>query len=371
MSRMVTTCANCRQQLAVTAADLRIGQGYVRCGRCDKVFNALLTLAEDEPAPTEPDSVAHGTRSVPMLADDDLPPIPGREEPLPFGSAADDDDEIEVIQTHVTGSFRGIGSEDAASADITQGGEPPDLATDPLSIRTEPDAVGAEDRSVELQRETVAREIIRQATSQPIDVLLEEPPDAPSTPRAHADAATAEFDADLAIGNARPASRLWGVMAVLLLLALAAQWVHHQRHRLVGVPWLEAPLGLVYGLFGQTVDPDWDLGHYDVQLLAAQETPGAATTLVLQAAVAVNRDARWAQPPPLLRVTLTDVWGNVVQTTDVPPRDWMLGEALPRLSPGQRVDARLTLPAAPRASGSSLAACLPDETGALRCRDGS
>ena len=46
VSQMVTTCANCRQQLAVTAADLRIGQGYVRCGRCDKVFNALLTLAD-------------------------------------------------------------------------------------------------------------------------------------------------------------------------------------------------------------------------------------------------------------------------------------------------------------------------------------
>jgi predicted Zn finger-like uncharacterized protein len=54
MSHMVTTCSNCRQNLAVTAADLRVGQGYVRCGRCDKVFNALLTLAEDVPAPTEP-----------------------------------------------------------------------------------------------------------------------------------------------------------------------------------------------------------------------------------------------------------------------------------------------------------------------------
>lgn len=32
--------------LAVTAEDLRAGQGYVRCGRCLNVFNALLSLSE-------------------------------------------------------------------------------------------------------------------------------------------------------------------------------------------------------------------------------------------------------------------------------------------------------------------------------------
>ena len=44
---MFTACPNCKLQLAVSAADLRVGQGYVRCGRCDRVFNALLSLGED------------------------------------------------------------------------------------------------------------------------------------------------------------------------------------------------------------------------------------------------------------------------------------------------------------------------------------
>ena len=48
MSRMSTTCPNCPLHLAVTPADLRVGQGYVRCGRCERVFNALVSLAEDE-----------------------------------------------------------------------------------------------------------------------------------------------------------------------------------------------------------------------------------------------------------------------------------------------------------------------------------
>jgi predicted Zn finger-like uncharacterized protein len=43
---MLTVCPKCTLTLAVTAADLRIGQGYVRCGRCATVFNALLALSD-------------------------------------------------------------------------------------------------------------------------------------------------------------------------------------------------------------------------------------------------------------------------------------------------------------------------------------
>jgi predicted Zn finger-like uncharacterized protein len=43
---MLTVCPKCALTLAVTAADLRVGQGYVRCGRCATVFNALLALTD-------------------------------------------------------------------------------------------------------------------------------------------------------------------------------------------------------------------------------------------------------------------------------------------------------------------------------------
>ncbi len=44
---MYTVCPKCALPLAVTAADLRAGQGYVRCGRCANVFNALLRLSDE------------------------------------------------------------------------------------------------------------------------------------------------------------------------------------------------------------------------------------------------------------------------------------------------------------------------------------
>jgi predicted Zn finger-like uncharacterized protein len=64
---MFTTCPNCKLHLAVTAVDLRVGQGYVRCGRCDRVFNALLSLGEDAERELQDGLSATGTTTVPAL----------------------------------------------------------------------------------------------------------------------------------------------------------------------------------------------------------------------------------------------------------------------------------------------------------------
>ncbi len=44
---MFTVCPKCALTLVVTAADLRVAQGYVRCGRCSSVFNALARLSDE------------------------------------------------------------------------------------------------------------------------------------------------------------------------------------------------------------------------------------------------------------------------------------------------------------------------------------
>jgi predicted Zn finger-like uncharacterized protein len=50
---VITICPQCQLPLAVTAADLRIAQGQVRCGRCAAVFNALASLYEPPSAAIE------------------------------------------------------------------------------------------------------------------------------------------------------------------------------------------------------------------------------------------------------------------------------------------------------------------------------
>ncbi|TLZ41587.1 MAG: DUF3426 domain-containing protein [Gammaproteobacteria bacterium] len=60
---MFTVCPKCALTLVVSAEDLRVAQGYVRCGRCSSVFNALARLTEEgqiaaESVETEPPAPA-------------------------------------------------------------------------------------------------------------------------------------------------------------------------------------------------------------------------------------------------------------------------------------------------------------------------
>ncbi|HEV2229104.1 MAG TPA: MJ0042-type zinc finger domain-containing protein, partial [Steroidobacteraceae bacterium] len=81
---MFTVCPKCALTLVVTAADLRVAQGYVRCGRCSSVFNALAQLSDErtaaraaeapppEPEPQEP--------AEPQAAEPPAAPLALREE---------------------------------------------------------------------------------------------------------------------------------------------------------------------------------------------------------------------------------------------------------------------------------------------------
>ena len=65
---MFTVCPRCALPLAVTAADLRAGQGYVRCGRCANVFNALLALSEESGTAAATPAPASAPASAPEFS---------------------------------------------------------------------------------------------------------------------------------------------------------------------------------------------------------------------------------------------------------------------------------------------------------------
>src|SRR5207237_10825288 len=78
---MLTICPKCALTLLVTAEDLRVAQGYVRCGRCSSVFNALARLTEErqdpqgqpEIAQTQPSVEAHPAEAPTAAASDPAP----------------------------------------------------------------------------------------------------------------------------------------------------------------------------------------------------------------------------------------------------------------------------------------------------------
>ena len=74
---MFTVCPKCALTLVVTTEDLRVAQGYVRCGRCSSVFNALARLTEEgqvseESVETAPPAAA--ASQIPSPAPPNAPP---------------------------------------------------------------------------------------------------------------------------------------------------------------------------------------------------------------------------------------------------------------------------------------------------------
>ncbi len=314
---MFTTCPACRMNLAVTANDLRIGQGYVRCGRCERVFNALMSLSEDVETGEPSGLAAHGTGSMPALED----PAAEESPPSAAGSAEDSGRQRFDLDVH----------ESAESGTVE-------------TIVLEGDGYLQTEEHV---GEDELRERLQAITG------VHAPP-------------AEDIDTDEILGN--PPRRHWGwkLALVVLLLLLAGQLVHHYRQQLVANRWLEKPLQSIYALFGVQLEPAWDLGAYDLRQLGGEALALNSATIVLRATVQ-NR-ASHPQPLPLIRVRLQDRFGNSLSTTAVAPDDYLKGPAPARMAPDQRLDVELRLDDPNRQAVSfDLDACLPGADGALHC----
>jgi len=154
----------------------------------------------------------------------------------------------------------------------------------------------------------------------------------------------------------------------LLSLVLLLQVVHHKRKDLV----LNASFGplvsTVYGWFGATIAPRWDLTAYTVRQLGveAEGTDGSH----LRVRLSVQNDSDRVQPLPLVRLTLTDRYDNPVATRDLEPQEYLPSKIADRrlLEPNQRIDGELHVIDPGRAAvGFEIDACLRSETGLIGC----
>ena len=235
MSRMSTTCPNCTLHLAVTADDLRVGQGYVRCGRCERVFNALISLSEDLAREPATGDFATGTTTVPAI---EIPAVEEPADPVPVDEVStgahlvaanfdpglraprpismDLPDDVDVVETMATGTFETIVLEGDA---VTQTEEHVDEAEVDRQLQQITDQLEA-DEFQHLRDELGVEEFTGE------DVLIED---------TDVEASAPDFD-DLE----SPAERRhpgWMIAAVLLGVALLAQFIHHTRHTLVEQSW--------------------------------------------------------------------------------------------------------------------------------------
>ncbi len=393
--RVFTVCPKCALTLAVTAADLRVGQGYVRCGRCASVFNALAGLHEEQrPADAGP--------AVDRRAATPSPPppplmmeVPAALSPAtPASGAADPLAEFDLDDELRPDSLAGaepaqdtmefaLGSADLAqifvAPEVTEG----DAASGTFeSIVLEGDlpddgdalpsaAQDLEAAEAELERiARAARESIADPGSATMQAEALQPAPAPPTPdlrdsyRWRAEDVDAYEEADAQAAR----MRRYGYAAALLAVLLVAQLVHRNRNELALSPALNGPLTALYAALGQPLAPRWDPAALDVRQLGAVAQSGGSGNLLVRASI--RNEAARAQPMPYLRLTLQDRYGKRIASRDLGPTEYLGKRAGGRqfLEAGQRVDAEVAVvDPGNSAVGFEVDACLPNGRGGVAC----
>jgi predicted Zn finger-like uncharacterized protein len=163
-------------------------------------------------------------------------------------------------------------------------------------------------------------------------------------------------------------ARRWPWVAAVagLSLLLLLQVIHSERNALVRNPALGPLVAGAYSVFGLTPLAPTDLSAYELRQWGAASDPREAGRLMLRASI-INR-ATYAQPLPLLRLTLQDRYGSTLGERDIGPADYLPGTGMPTLlGPGERADAliRIVDPGT-EAVGFELDVCLP-ASGGVRC----
>jgi hypothetical protein len=162
----------------------------------------------------------------------------------------------------------------------------------------------------------------------------------------------------------------WQYLAgvAVLALVLVGQIVHHNRQALVLNPTVGGIVTKVYGWFGVTLVPRWDLSAYAVKQLGAVAEGTDGTRLRVR--LSVQNTSERVQPLPLVRLTLKDRYANPVATRDLEPDEYLPARAAGQrlLEPDQRIDAELQVADPGRAAiGFEIDACLRAENGAIGC----
>ncbi len=413
---MFTVCSKCNLRLTVTATDLRAAQGYVRCGRCHNVFNALAALADD-PARLAEQAASTDTQSPLAPAPPETPsaasPAPAKtaaevaaaDTSLEFNPASTNINEvfIEASPDLRTGTFESItlSGDDPALALETAESEPV-IAAPALSAPAVPEAVEHE-FTVDVQGMHDAL-----AEPEPVAALpVPAPPVPPAPPAAEipftstwsarplvsaeeglAVNASAAREIARAMNDAPRAADTVLIEVVLdprrapmrvprwvlqgsvgiLTLCLIAQVLHHYRAQLADTAMLRRPVNALYAFLGQPLEPRWDIARYEIRQLGASADDAAVGELVVRASIS-NRATR-DQPLPLLRVVMQDRFGNRVAARDLKPAEY-LGRGAPQVSlmaPGQRVDVQVAFRDPGRAAtGFEIDACMAGHARAVTC----
>ena len=267
---LATRCANCGTVFRVVQDQLKVSEGWVRCGRCSDVFNALEGLFDLErgaaPAWTPSQRGALGLLPV---SPDELAAQTASEDPVPEYDPASEVSEDTQIDTRA-------------------------------DSQVETRLLEAEDRDDDGSHHSDRFELDRPGHDAP-DLVPAPPPPTPEFMRR----------ADNAARWHRPRVRLSLMVAAALLVSLLAAQVALLRHDEFAARWPESrpALELLCGVRDCRIEPLRRLDGLAVESSGLAQL-GNATLYRLQVSLR-NRDTL-PLLTPALDLTLTDTRGDVV-----------------------------------------------------------
>jgi predicted Zn finger-like uncharacterized protein len=284
-----TRCPGCGTVFRITAAQLALREGQVRCGHCRAVFDANDHLVSLDEPPRDgidvPDELAMGRPTITLRSAESLQPAPAAvppPQPSPVTAEATPD-------APAAASPAPIAEEAPEEASAEEGKPEPPAAPEPIDVAAEaacapgPIDVQALDRAGRF--ELKPRKRIRE----------------------------------------RPKA-LYGGAIALLLLAIAVQALLEYRDAFAAhAPFTRPVLERVCELFGCALGPLRDTAALSIDASDLQADP--AHRGLLQLSATIRNRASYAIAYPYLELTLTDSSDRVVVRRAFAPADYIGGTA--------------------------------------------
>ncbi|TFG87824.1 MAG: DUF3426 domain-containing protein [Chromatiales bacterium] len=413
---MYTSCPECGTVFRISTNDLRVAEGHVRCGHCSATFNAVAPLSDEPPrsatrvSPTEPESLTP---------------------PVDVAGAAHGDDTLEFNipedswSNFFTGDVLSRGRQEPVIAEMPA--EPVDLpATDPEStdappeppppevddgdwqalldevqddnaatdsvyvIETDPPEDVPEDVPAQTPWDEPALEATRTPAPLPVDFMANlaldrtaadfevpgsgvDPDDGQTTPETPDEPATHQpfaWTPPEPVATVEPRRRwVYAAGTALLAVALIIQLLHQRRDELATNPAFTEALQRVYGALEIPLWPAWNLQAYEIRNYEAIADRSSRGALDILARIAVVGDDRVGLP--LVRVTLTDRFGQPLGSRVFEPDEYLGKNSRPRepVSPGTLIPVEISLKdPGTDAQGFDVDICLMNQRDGMTCQ---
>ena len=355
---MYTQCPHCQAYFEVTAEQLKVGEGDVRCGQCLSIFNALLYLTEQLPNWEEDDAnqYADWAQGTPPPAPAEPPPEENTDAAPPL-TATDEETTATDSPSTPGGPGPRLGNIDAVAADLDPHigpprrsaafeyvdeftsqqieaiklpddwlDEPPEKILADTLPTGEPRQTAPSDTAVVAGTDTVTPQ---HDTQTPPRKIFTEPPSTEARPPDGEHAPAMNLPAPLQrqlqeekAASLRPPATPWVIGSLLLVLVFLAQAGYFYRDQLALRkpelrPWLEQACEyLDCRLRPPPMDARIEILGWDVRSLPdAPQALLASTTLV-------NKSPQ-PQPYPLLTLSFSDMNGAPVAQRRFLPREYL------------------------------------------------